>query len=191
LRYYEVSRKVFPPAYTVDASGRPLHSWRTLLLPYLEETSRYSQIRLGEPWNSPHNLPLTQVHFDWLHCAQDKSAGDFDTSYVAIVGSGTIWDPARVHNVKSVRDGLSNTILLVEMQNSGIKWAEPRDLDLSNLPLGITKQNLPKWLSAHSGGFHAVFADGSVRLISSQIPWQIFMALLTEDGGEQIPPGQW
>src|SRR5262245_6205217 len=36
LYNYEQEHKVLPPAYTVDATGRPLHSWRTLILPYLE-----------------------------------------------------------------------------------------------------------------------------------------------------------
>jgi prepilin-type processing-associated H-X9-DG protein len=141
--------------------------------------------------NSPHNLQLTQAHFDWLHCPGDKSAGDFDTSYVAIVGPGTIWDPTRVKSNSHIRDGAANTILLVEMHNSGIKWAEPRDLDLSNLPLGITKQNLPQWLSAHSGGFNVVFADGAVRFLPSTIPWDIFMAMLTANGGEKVNRDEW
>ena len=34
LHNYEEVYKVLPPAYTVDAQGRPLHSWRTLILPY-------------------------------------------------------------------------------------------------------------------------------------------------------------
>lgn len=33
LHNYEQVCKCLPPAYTVDASGRPLHSWRTLILP--------------------------------------------------------------------------------------------------------------------------------------------------------------
>ena len=37
LHNYEQAYKALPPAYTVDAEGRPLHSWRTLILPYLEE----------------------------------------------------------------------------------------------------------------------------------------------------------
>src|SRR5690242_8873949 len=28
---YEQSYEALPPAYTVDAKGRPLHSWRTLI----------------------------------------------------------------------------------------------------------------------------------------------------------------
>src|SRR5262249_20258199 len=35
LYNYEQEHKALPPAYTVDANGRPLHSWRTLILPYL------------------------------------------------------------------------------------------------------------------------------------------------------------
>src|SRR5262245_46299640 len=37
LRSYEQDHKALPPAYTVDESGRPLHSWRTLILPHLEQ----------------------------------------------------------------------------------------------------------------------------------------------------------
>ena len=37
LNNYEQEYNALPPAYTVDADGRPLHSWRTLILPYLEE----------------------------------------------------------------------------------------------------------------------------------------------------------
>src|SRR5262245_30030320 len=36
LRNYESVYHCLPPAYTVDAEGKPLHSWRTLLLPFLE-----------------------------------------------------------------------------------------------------------------------------------------------------------
>src|SRR4051794_27921550 len=41
LHNYESSFGVFPPAYTVDSAGRPLHSWRTLLLPYMEQEPLY------------------------------------------------------------------------------------------------------------------------------------------------------
>src|SRR6266436_3697522 len=33
LKEYESVYHCLPPAYTVDAAGKPLHSWRTLLLP--------------------------------------------------------------------------------------------------------------------------------------------------------------
>src|SRR5262249_7322884 len=32
----------FPPAYIADENGRPIHSWRVLLLPYLGQTELYN-----------------------------------------------------------------------------------------------------------------------------------------------------
>src|SRR4051794_1481798 len=37
LYNYEQAHNALPPAYIVDAKGRALHSWRTLILPYLEQ----------------------------------------------------------------------------------------------------------------------------------------------------------
>jgi type II secretory pathway pseudopilin PulG len=37
LQNYAEVYQALPPAYTVDADGRPLHSWRTLILPYIEQ----------------------------------------------------------------------------------------------------------------------------------------------------------
>src|SRR5918997_1599426 len=55
LHNYEQAHKALPPAYTVDATGRPLHSWRTLILPYLEQEPLYRAIDLSKPWNDPAN----------------------------------------------------------------------------------------------------------------------------------------
>jgi len=52
---YHDAHHSFPPAYTVDANCKPLHSWRVLILPYLEKNDLYSKIRLYEPWDSEYN----------------------------------------------------------------------------------------------------------------------------------------
>jgi len=39
----------FPPAYTVDSNGRLLHSWRSLLLPYLAQQSWCVTLRFTHP----------------------------------------------------------------------------------------------------------------------------------------------
>ena len=56
-RYREANGGAYPAAYTVDAEGKPLHSWRVLILPYLgdAESALYEQIRLDEPWDSEWN----------------------------------------------------------------------------------------------------------------------------------------
>src|SRR5258707_7271470 len=48
----------FPPAASRDQEGRPLLSWRVLLLPYVEQAALYQEFHLDEPWDSPHNLTL-------------------------------------------------------------------------------------------------------------------------------------
>ena len=58
----------FPPAYTVDEGGRPLHSWRVLVLPYLENKELYEKIRLDEPWDSEHNRQFHSAAPKFFHC---------------------------------------------------------------------------------------------------------------------------
>src|SRR5690606_17767117 len=33
----------FPPAYLADSDGKPMHSWRVLILPYMEHRSLYDR----------------------------------------------------------------------------------------------------------------------------------------------------
>src|SRR5262245_60216991 len=37
LHNYHDKYGALPPAYTVDEDGKPLHSWRTLILPFMEQ----------------------------------------------------------------------------------------------------------------------------------------------------------
>src|SRR5438132_522263 len=39
-------------------AGKPLLSWRVLILQYIEETPLYLQFKLDEPWDSEHNKKL-------------------------------------------------------------------------------------------------------------------------------------
>src|SRR4029453_18405554 len=53
LHSYESDYHCLPPAYTVDATGKPLHSWRTLILPFIEQKLLYDKIDLSKPWDDP------------------------------------------------------------------------------------------------------------------------------------------
>src|SRR4051812_9073955 len=55
LHNYHEAYGCFPPAYIADKDGRPMHSWRVLILPYLDEKPLYLKYRFDEPWNGPHN----------------------------------------------------------------------------------------------------------------------------------------
>jgi prepilin-type processing-associated H-X9-DG protein len=193
LLEYDHRNQHLPAVFTTDVTGKPLTSWRTAILPLIERTDLYSQYRANEPWDSPQNNPLSQIHIELFECPSDAACGASNntTTYVAVVGPGTAWQPGKAIKLSDIKDKLSETILLVEMESSGIAWSEPRDLDLNNLPTGLTKQALLKSLSAHQGGFNALFADGHVEFIPSTIPWSQFIALTTIAGGEKIDRASW
>ena len=67
LYNYEDEYKTLPPAYTVDANGRPLHSWRTLILPYLEQGPLYRTIDLAKPWDDPANSEALKTALPVYH----------------------------------------------------------------------------------------------------------------------------
>ena len=55
---YQSAYGHFPPAYIADENGTPMHSWRVLILPFLEQRALYDQYDFDEPWNGPNNLKL-------------------------------------------------------------------------------------------------------------------------------------
>ncbi len=179
LLNYETAHRCFPPAYTTDTAGNRLHSWRTLILPYLGQLDVYNRIRQNEPWNSPTNRRVTESYLDFYHCPEDKSAGPYNTSYVAVIAPNSAWGIGKGISLGAIKDGPSNTILLVEMKNSGIKWSEPRDLDLDHLPPGINKAGLLKAISTHPGGIFVAFADGAVRFLHNTTSFDDFESLIT------------
>jgi hypothetical protein len=191
LQEYETKKGHFPPPYTTDANGKPLHSWRTLILPYLEQAPIFGAIHLDEPWDSPTNRRVTQIKLDIFRCPEDTAAAPNETSYVAVVGSDTVWNTTKPVGLNDIKDGLATTILLVEMKHSGIAWAEPRDLDLDHLPPGYDKKKLLELLSNHPGYVNVAFANGSVVSLPVNLSPAEFDAMLTKSGGEPVDETKW
>ncbi|MBQ7110946.1 MAG: DUF1559 domain-containing protein [Thermoguttaceae bacterium] len=69
----------YPPAFTVDAEGRKLHSWRVLLLPYLDDEALFAQIRLDEPWDSDWNSQFHSQTPNVFKCASTPETFDDKT----------------------------------------------------------------------------------------------------------------
>src|SRR5258708_3140815 len=95
LHNYHDEFKCFPPAFVADANGRPMHSWRVLLLPYLDQAPLYANYQFDEPWDGPNNSKLADKILAVFNCpsedhARDKSKATM-ASYVAVVGPETAW----------------------------------------------------------------------------------------------------
>jgi hypothetical protein len=139
---YKEEHDSFPPAYITDDDGRPIHSWRVLILPYFSEDKcdeLYKQYDFNEPWDGPNNKKLLAVCPEPYMCRDALPArrpGMTATSYLAVVGSNAAW-PGRKstspHNGKLHRN-TATTIMLIEVPAAaGIQWTEPKDLSLDAL----------------------------------------------------------
>lgn len=175
-----------PPAYIADDDGKPMHSWRVLLLPFLDMRNLYRDYHFDEPWDGPNNSALA-AKVRTIRYFECPAAGSTDeTSYVAVTGPQTMWPGAKATKLSDIKDGTSNTIILVEVHNSGIHWMEPRDLDMSELAMAVNSPAGHSIASGHKGGWaHVVFANGQTRAIDSTASPKAIRAALTIAGGEK------
>ena len=84
--YHDVNG-CLPAAYIADKDGKPLHSWRVALLPYLERSDLYERYNFNEPWDSPNNLQVAQQMPEVFRCPSCPfTPGGNLANYVVVVG---------------------------------------------------------------------------------------------------------
>jgi hypothetical protein len=196
LHNYHDTYKTFPPAYIADTSGKPMHSWRVLLLPFMEEQTLYDQYRFDEPWDGPNNRLLANSMPRLFRCPSEPNTDPPSgmTSYLAVVGPETAWPGAKAIALNKIKDGSDYTLLVVESHNSGIHWMEPRDLHTTQMPLAVNPTHGQGICSCHNqvNGrptlAQYVRCDGSVGVLKNDTPPATIRALLTIAGGEEVDP---
>ena len=178
IRAYTLEHKRFPPAFTVDRGGRPLLSWRVLILPYCDE-KLHKQFRLDEPWDSEHNRKLIGKMPPIFALPDSKLAEQGKTNYLAVRGDKTVFPGKTGVALDDVPDGLANTIMTVEVPDQeAVVWTKPDDFQYD-------EKNPAKGLfSPRSPGFWAGFADGAVRFIPSSTKPTLLVAMFTRNGAE-------
>lgn len=173
-----------PPAYIADSHGRPMHSWRVLLLPYLEGKQIFQTYDFNEPWDGPHNRLLADQMPKSFRCPSDSVSKPGETSYALVVGPATMWPEGDAIPFRNVSDGSENTLAIVEVAGAGIHWMEPRDVPINVAKAGIGKAPKLGICSRHPGGVQAVFADGSVHFLNETISQADLEALITPADGK-------
>jgi type II secretory pathway pseudopilin PulG len=177
LLNYESAYGHFPARAVFSKEGKPLLSWRVLMLPYMEEGELYKEFHLDEAWDSPHNKPLIARMPAALASPEDSDSSVGITHYVAPVGKGLMFDGDKGVKAADVTDGLSNTILAVEA-DKGVIWTKPDDLEVDlDKPFNGLGNLWPV-------GFMAVFGDCHITVISDTTDPATLKALFTRAGGE-------
>lgn len=208
--YHDANGKL--PTNVYGPKGEPLLSWRVHLLPFLEQENLYRQFNMNEAWDGPNNKRLIEQMPKVFEVA-GREAKKGETFYQAFASpdpakgrpvgpgglpgggpggpggpgfappqfGGTTWlvdggkNPARL---VTISDGTSNTIGVVEARGSVI-WSKPDDLRFG--------EKLPPLGEERADRFVALFLDGSVRALPTNIKPDVLRWLLTTNGGEVVP----
>lgn len=178
----------FPPAYTVDAQGKPMHSWRALILPYTEYAQDEDTYDFSQPWDSPDNLAFANKSTAYIMytCPSEFDQEKHNTNYVMLVGPNAFADGSTSRKQEDISDNLDTTIAVVEMSRSGILWTEPRDLNVEEMSDKLNDPDRPGPRSEHAYGLHVLFADGSTTYLIETIDQKTFRAMTTIAGGEDV-----
>jgi len=163
---YHDKYQSLPPAYTTDEDGKPLHSWRVLILPFLEQQRLYDQIRLDEPWDSEYNKQFHDQMPSYYICPSAKPGGKEKglTSYMRIVGPETSTDGPHTVAFRQVTAGVSNVILFVEVIPTTC-WMAPVDVQESDLTGDFRFSRDSGVGSMHKGGINFCWMDDSVEFM--------------------------
>jgi hypothetical protein len=190
LLSYESENGHYPPAYIADKNGNPMHSWRVLILPYLDRNDLYEQYDFSEPWNGPHNRLLADKMPGTFGCPSDPSAPNC-TAFTILVGPHAFspGPTGRSNNDFSRADGTSTTLMLVEATEAKINWLEPRDLNVEEMSFIINK-DAKEISSHHPGRACATFCDGHQTVLTADIKPETLKALTTFDGHEPVNDGE-
>jgi hypothetical protein len=192
-------------AAIVDKEGKPLLSWRVALLPYMEQQALFNQFHLDEAWDSPHNLKLARtIPTPYINPSYPKLASEGKTNYLLPVHPGSVFPPATGEPVekpsqflgrewysaagteyKSITDGSSNTVMIVEAPPTlAVPWTKPSDWEVD---LAMAIESLR---GENNKSISAAFCDGSAHVwdLDDEYLKRNLPKFVTRDGGEIPEP---
>lgn len=177
------------PEVITMKNGKPLHSWRVMILPYLEQDALFKQINLNEPWDSEANKKLFEsVEMPKLFAHPGRKDSNSKMTYYKVFYSKPDVTPRAGFSLgkpmtlgqMTVRDGTSNTIAMIEA-GPPVLWYQPDDIEFD------PKAQLPNMLSPWKDKkVNVGFFDGSIRPFWLGTHEETWKGAITADGGEKL-----
>jgi prepilin-type processing-associated H-X9-DG protein len=177
-------------------------SWMVSILPYIDQAPMYGQVKFNEAWDSTDNAPLkdTAVPSYTNPGYTAKGENGAPTHYVGVAGVGAdsltseeidensgVFGYNRTTRIADMTDGTSNTIMVTECtEKSAGPWARGGKSTLRALTKKPYVNGEDGLGGPYRGGFHVLFADGSVRFISENIDPETLERLVKMQDGEPV-----
>lgn len=176
LTAYVAARGTLPALAIENQYGEKVLSWRVAILPELGYAALYEQFNANESWDSPHNKALLdQIPPEF----QSPERFDTSTNYVGLAGTGMVFGRAGAMTPAAVKDGLENTVFLVEADNRfASPWTRPREYmpDMED-PAGTIG-------GPRAEGVFALLANGRVAMLPRNLSSSLWAAFYSATGGE-------
>jgi hypothetical protein len=173
-----------------NGAGHSLYSWRGDVATYRDNWFFHDGGHWdpSSAWDDPANRKI--ANYPWQFCYDALVTWDFpkhyseNTSMMAITGPdtplGCDGEPP-----KSLREMDGDTILVVEVRDSGLQWMAPGDLDIRTMPKTINGSDGRGISSRYPGGFHVLLADFRVWFVSQNVPFEELQKFFTLKGARE------
>lgn len=180
LQSYAAARGHYPPAYTTDAAGNRLHSWRTLIVPYMEDWEGYWSIDFTKPWDDPANAKAASTVLQYYQCPSIAFEDPESplTTYLAVVTPESAIRAANSRTPEELEKVAADALLIINApKERAVHWMSPEDADETALSEMLKNG---KTQSQHSGNILlSLFADGHVAAISKETDPDALRAMTT------------
>lgn len=195
-----------PPAVIMGPDGKPWHSWRVLVLPFLEEEELFKQYRFDEPWDGPNNKKLLSK-IPSVYRASENDDGKGMTSILLLKGKETLFLPEGISmdakdaspasllamreagvTFRDVTDGLSTTIIGgIASADREVPWTKPDDFDLDDaMPLVGKKEGFAEFMLGNQPAALLLMGHGLVVGMSANDVGKWLKPSSTRGGDEDV-----
>jgi prepilin-type processing-associated H-X9-DG protein len=211
--FHDVNR--YFPVGTAEPHDLPAEkrlSWLATILPYLEQGPLFKQLDGKNGWDAKENCGPVSVSIYIYQCPAHPGTITTHTHYVGLAGIGAdaplldkdqpnagFFGYARRITHSDIKDGQSCTAAVIETESENGPWAAGGPFTVRSVAPEETlyvgdggnfglKHKTDTFFRSNPYIANTAFADGSVRSISPTVSPEVFRALITIAGREDVTP---